>query len=113
DVVDPPAISNGMLLDATQHAPDPYSDTITMAGGVAPFTFTATGLPPGLTLNTNTGVISGTATTLGASSVAIVATDKNGKQTSASLSLVVNPPVAITTTILRSPMIGRTYSEAV
>lgn len=49
----------------------PYTATITVAGGVAPYTFTAltfplpnsVGLPAGLTLNTSTGVISGTTTT--------------------------------------------------
>ncbi len=44
-----------------------YSTTFTRTGGTGPFTFsTASGtLPPGLTLNTATGVLSGTPTTSG------------------------------------------------
>jgi len=38
----------------------PYSTTLTRTGGVGPFSGTATGLPAGLTLAPNTGILSGT-----------------------------------------------------
>ena len=40
-----------------------------------PITYSATGLPAGLTLNTNTGFISGTPTTVGTSNVTVTASD--------------------------------------
>ena len=40
-------------------------------------TFTATGLPPGITIASN-GTISGTGTTLGTYTVTVTATDKEG-----------------------------------
>jgi hypothetical protein len=54
------------------------SPAITVTGGTAPFTFSvATGtLPPGLTLNTSTGAITGTPTAAG--SFTIKVTDANG-----------------------------------
>jgi hypothetical protein len=39
------------------------SVTLSASGGTAPYTFSATGLPSGMSLNTSTGVISGTPTT--------------------------------------------------
>ena len=64
----------------------PFSYTITASD--SPTSFNATGLPAGLSVNTTTGVISGTPTTVGNSSVALSATNANGTST-ATLSLSV------------------------
>jgi len=58
----------------------PYSKTITATGGTPPYTFTVSSgaLPPGLSLNPTTGVISGTPTTAGTFNFTIIATDANG-----------------------------------
>ena len=57
-----------------------YSQTLTASGGIAPYSFAiSTGtLPAGLTLNTTTGVISGTPTASGTANFAISATDSTG-----------------------------------
>ncbi|HSY48883.1 MAG TPA: ice-binding family protein [Thermoanaerobaculia bacterium] len=60
----------------------PYVQTITASGGTAPYTFAIAGgaLPPGLTLNPATGLISGTPLVSGIFNVTIRATDSVGCQ---------------------------------
>ncbi|WP_181883661.1 putative Ig domain-containing protein [Sphingorhabdus pulchriflava] len=57
-----------------------YSQALTASGGIAPYSFAISSgtLPAGLTLNTTTGVISGTPTTSGTANFAITATDSTG-----------------------------------
>ncbi|PXV59883.1 Putative Ig domain-containing protein [Dyella jiangningensis] len=56
-----------------------YSQTLTASGGTAPYTFSleSGSLPAGLSLNTSTGVISGTPTTVGSATFGIRATDSS------------------------------------
>nr|WP_117215467.1 M14 family zinc carboxypeptidase [Allorhizocola rhizosphaerae] len=61
------------------------------SGGVAPYTWSATGLPAGLSINASTGQITGTPTTAGTSSVTVTATGSNGLSGSAAFSWTVNP----------------------
>lgn len=49
--------------------------TLAASGGTTPYTWSATGLPDGLTLNPTTGQVTGTPTTAGASTVEVTATD--------------------------------------
>ena len=58
----------------------PYADTLTVAGGIAPFTWALTGgtLPDGLSLGAATGIIEGTPTTPGNSVFTVSVTDANG-----------------------------------
>ncbi|MFI5729276.1 M4 family metallopeptidase [Kribbella sp. NPDC051587] len=70
------------------------ADTLQLAatGGTTPYSWSATGLPAGLTLNASTGLISGTPTTAATSTVAAKVTDAAGKTASASFSWVVSSP---------------------
>ena len=67
----------------------PYSQTLQATGGVGPYTYaiTAGALPAGLTLSSG-GVVSGTPTTVGASSLTVTATDSEGTPKTASLPLI-------------------------
>lgn len=58
-------------------------------GGAAPYTWSATGLPAGLTIASTTGTISGTPTTAGTSTVTVTATDKAGRTGSTSFTWTV------------------------
>ena len=68
-----------------------YSDALSVSGGIGPFTWTVFGgsLPAGLTLNASTGLISGTPTATGLSSVTVKVTDANGKSATQTLSLTI------------------------
>ncbi|WP_191280398.1 ExeM/NucH family extracellular endonuclease [Nocardioides flavus (ex Wang et al. 2016)] len=75
-------------------------DTLTLAagGGTAPYTFAAANLPAGLALDTDSGEITGTPTTAGASTVEVTVTDADGTTDTESFAwTVVEPaePVAI------------------
>lgn len=67
-----PSIPNGDVDDT-------YTAPIEASGGVGPYTWTATGLPPGLSIDPNTGVISGVPTTPGTFTVTVTVTDSTGK----------------------------------
>ncbi|MCS7478666.1 M4 family metallopeptidase [Umezawaea endophytica] len=62
---------------------------LSASGGTAPYTWTATGLPAGLSVNSGTGTISGTPTTAATSSVTVTATDSASRSGSASFTWTV------------------------
>jgi uncharacterized protein (TIGR03437 family) len=77
----------------------PYTPTTVIAGGgLAPYTWVATGLPAGLTIGIATGIISGTPTSATGSpySVTVTVTDSTGKTASMNYSLTVGTGVTIT-----------------
>ena len=89
-----PAITSLNLAAATVGTAFTYSITATNA----PTGFGATALPPGLSLNPTTGVISGTPTTAGSSNVILAATNGSGASPDFTLTIVVSAPVAPTIT---------------
>ncbi len=79
---------------ATAMVGQPFSYTIT--ANSSPTNYNATGLPAGLSVNTGTGVISGTPTTVATSTITLSASNVGGTGTR-TLTLTVNPPTPVIT----------------
>ena len=96
-----------------------YSQTLTAAGGISPYTWSVTtgSLPAGLALNANTGVISGTpsGTFTGTTNFTVTVTDNESptkKTATANLSITISaPPLSVTTPSLPGGTIGTAYSQ--
>ncbi len=73
----------------------PYSSSFVAAAGTAPYTFAiiSGSLPPGLTLNTSTGLVSGIPTTSGFYSYTGQVTDANGRTATASCTIAIGGSV--------------------
>ncbi|WP_432832378.1 ExeM/NucH family extracellular endonuclease [Dactylosporangium sp. CA-092794] len=68
--------------------------TLAASGGTAPYTWSATGLPAGLSIST-AGVVTGTPTAAGTSSVTVTATDSTSAGGSATFTYVVTAPATV------------------
>ncbi|MEI6209387.1 MAG: putative Ig domain-containing protein [Desulfuromonadales bacterium] len=105
------SLSTGVLGQA-------YSQTVTMTGGTLPVSWSISGgLPPGLTFNTGSGIISGTPTNTGTFTPTISVTDAAGAVSSKLLSITINPAldIATPTTGVNAPpagMAGTPYTFA-
>ncbi|MGC4746828.1 putative Ig domain-containing protein [Micromonospora sp. DT201] len=79
----------------------PYSTQLTVNGGTAPFVWSVSAgtLPPGLTLNASTGLLSGTPTTAGSSTFTVRVVDAAGQQATQPVTLVITTgPLVVTKT---------------
>jgi len=90
-----------------------YSSALVASGGVAPYTFSITSgsLPPGLTLNTSTGAITGTPTTAGTYNFTAQIVDSQGNTATSSCSIVVSPTLTLSCPN-GTAQVGVAYSSA-
>src|ERR1700677_2165921 len=90
-----------------------YSSPVAAAGGTTPYTFSATNLPGGLSINSATGTITGTPGSAGTASATIKVTDStqpSAQSTSSNLSITINPAtLAVTTTSLPAGTAASAY----
>jgi hypothetical protein len=68
-----------------------YAGAIAASGGTAPYTYSASNLPSGLSINMSTGAISGTPTQSGPATVGFTVTDSTKQTATANLSITINP----------------------
>ncbi len=85
----------GPTMDATTF-PDgmvsvAYSKSMSATGGATPYTWSATGLPSGLSINSSSGLISGTPAAIGTYGFTVRVADANGGGNSVGFSMVVLP----------------------
>ncbi|ELY2797658.1 autotransporter domain-containing protein [Cronobacter dublinensis] len=81
------APASGALPAAT--AGSAWSQTLSATGGSAPYTWTAHGLPAGISLNPATGALSGTPTTAGSFTFSVTVKEAGNVSATASYTLVV------------------------
>ncbi|MCU1339249.1 MAG: Ig family protein [Bryobacterales bacterium] len=100
------------LPNANQNVP--YRATLTPAGGIPPYRWSFDiASPQSLSINTNTGAISGTPPNGGAFAIPVSLRDSTGAVFSQIYTLNVFPAVSITTTSLPNGSPGVAYSAAV
>lgn len=102
-----------------------YSQQVAAEFGVTPYTFAAACpgggthcLPPGLSINSNTGTIVGTPTTSGTFTFAVKLTDNAFMPlsvTSDQFTVIINPatPLTISSTVLANATVGTSYTTSV
>ena len=106
----------GVALTATQ-SPNTelgttYSQTNTVSGGTAPYTYTITGtVPTGTTFNTANGSVTGPLTTAGTFSYTVQVTDSLGGVATAPTNVTIAAAVTLAATASTNTVVGQTYSQ--
>jgi hypothetical protein len=91
----------------------PYLAQVSATAGSTPYFWTASNLPAGLTIDAQTGVITGTATTSGTVTVSVTVADAADGSDTNSFGLTMNAPPTITTASLPTWTVNRAYSTTV
>ncbi len=109
----PVSVSPASLPDTTINVA--YSQTVSATGGTGAKTFSVSSgsLPTGLSLDANTGVISGTPTATGSFSFDITATDTLGATGTKSYSVTINSAISVSPASLPDGTNGAAYSQTV
>ena len=103
--------SPGDQSDLSGTAIAPVDVSATDSSSTATLTWSATGLPAGLSIDPSTGTVSGTPTTAGTSSVTVTATDGSGASDSASFAWTITNTVAVTNPGAQSDPSGAPISD--
>jgi hypothetical protein len=105
--------TNGVLPGGS--AGSSYSQTLAASGGTLPYTWSVSGtLPPGLSLNASTGVLSGSPSASGSFTFTVQVADSNHSTASKQFAIMIAPsgqPLSITTGTLPGATQGTAYSQ--
>jgi len=89
------ALASGALPDGVTGTVYPTQTIPSATGGTGPYTYTATGIPAGLTFNTTTREITGTPTQIGSYTIPVTATDANGNSITSNFTLNITDPLVL------------------
>lgn len=92
-VVKPPVLT--VPANPVNWVGDTYSQTLSVTGGVAPYTWSVTGLPAGLSFDSTTLAVTGSPTTAGAGTVSVTVTDANQKSVTATYTHTIKPAIVL------------------
>jgi gliding motility-associated-like protein len=109
-ITDPLLLPAATLADGTTGTVYTTQILPTATGGTTPYTYSATGLPPGLTFNPATKAITGTPTTAGTYTVPVTVTDADGKTVTTNYSITVNNPLVLPAATLPDGTEGTVYA---
>jgi large repetitive protein len=112
-------VVNGPLIISTASLPagylgNAYNQTLTAAGGVAPYSWPVISLPAGLSLNSSTGAITGTPTSPGSYGFTAQVQDSNNATANKYLTIIIvsSTQLSIYTGSLPGGDVGAAYSQA-
>ncbi|HUQ94529.1 MAG TPA: putative Ig domain-containing protein [Bryobacteraceae bacterium] len=113
-IVNPPPFSISTNSPLPQGiAGSVYSAQLVAAGGVPPIRWTVSTAPPGLVLDSSTGVLRGTPTASGNFTIVVQAADNSGLTASKTFTLTVSPPLlSITTDAVFPGVTGGAYAQS-
>ena len=89
----------------------PFKTTVSATGGLAPLTWSATGLPDGVVIDAATGAISGKPTAAGTFAVQATVTDADGHTATVGLTIKVARALELATTRLRGAEVGSPFAQ--
>jgi hypothetical protein len=89
----------------------PYTQQLSATGGAPPYTWTLAALSDSLTINSSTGVLSGTPAATGQYTLNVTVTDSANTSITRGLTLNVLSPLTVTTTALANASVGVAYSQ--
>ena len=90
----------------------PYSQVFTATGGIGPYNWSASNLPPGLMMSAS-GILNGAPTTTGNYLITVTVTDSTQSTASLQLQLVIATGFIITTTAVPNGTVGVAYSALI
>ncbi|WP_431293912.1 beta strand repeat-containing protein [Pedobacter sp. P26] len=109
-ITDPLLLPTATLADGTTGTVYTTQIIPGATGGTTPYTYSATGLPPGLTFNPSTRAITGTPTTIGTYTIPVTVTDADGKTVSTNYSITINNPLVLSAATLPDGTEGTVYA---
>ncbi|MFF5383553.1 putative Ig domain-containing protein [Pedobacter suwonensis] len=109
-ITDPLLLSAATLADGTTGTIYTTQIIPGATGGTTPYTYSATGVPPGLTFNSSTRAITGTPTTIGSYTVPVTVTDADGKTVTTNYTININNPLLLPAATLPDGTEGAVYA---